>query len=55
LMPVSTIVLAHFVLGETLGLREAIGALVIGAALLVIDGRAAGWIAALLRPNTTAA
>jgi drug/metabolite transporter (DMT)-like permease len=44
LMPVSTIVLAHFVLGETLGLREAIGALVIGAALLVIDGRIAGWV-----------
>lgn len=39
LMPVSTIVLAHFALGETLGLREAIGAFVIGAALLVIDGR----------------
>jgi len=33
LMPVSTIVLAHFVLGETLGLHEAVGALVIGAAL----------------------
>jgi drug/metabolite transporter (DMT)-like permease len=49
LMPVSTIVLAHFVLGETLGLREAIGALVIGAALLVIDGRAAGWLFALRR------
>lgn len=45
LMPVSTIVLAHFVLGETLGLREAVGALIIGAALLVIDGRMFGWIA----------
>jgi drug/metabolite transporter (DMT)-like permease len=44
LMPVSTIVLANFVLGETLGLREALGALVIGAALLVIDGRVFGWI-----------
>jgi drug/metabolite transporter (DMT)-like permease len=49
LMPVSTIVLAHFVLGETLGLREAIGALVIGAALLVIDGRIAGWVFAARR------
>jgi drug/metabolite transporter (DMT)-like permease len=44
LMPVSTIVLAHFALGETLSLREAAGALVIGAALLVIDGRIIGWI-----------
>lgn len=39
LMPVSAIVLAHFALGETLGLREAIGAIIIGGALLVIDGR----------------
>jgi drug/metabolite transporter (DMT)-like permease len=53
LMPVSTIVLAHFALGETLGLREAIGALVIGAALLVIDGRIVGWIARSLRPRAT--
>ena len=49
LMPVSTIVLAHFVLGETLGLRETIGALVIGAALLVIDGRIVKWIFAARR------
>jgi drug/metabolite transporter (DMT)-like permease len=53
LMPVSTIVLAHFALGETLGLREAVGALVIGAALLVIDGRIVGWIARSLRPRST--
>lgn len=39
LMPVSTIALAHVALDETLGLREALGALVIGAALLVFDGR----------------
>jgi drug/metabolite transporter (DMT)-like permease len=44
LMPVSTIVLAHFVLGETLGTREALGAMVIGSALLVIDGRIFGWM-----------
>ncbi len=44
LMPVSTIVLAHFVLGETLGMREALGAMVIGSALLVIDGRIFGWM-----------
>lgn len=49
LMPVSTIVLAHFVLGETLGLREAIGALVIGAALIVIDGRIVSWLARAFR------
>ncbi len=53
LMPVSTIVLAHFALGETLGLREAVGALVIGAALLVIDGRIVGGIARSLRPRAT--
>jgi len=53
LMPVSTIVLAQFALGETLGLREAVGALVIGAALLVIDGRIVGWIARSLRPRAT--
>jgi drug/metabolite transporter (DMT)-like permease len=45
LMPVSAIVLAHVVLGETLGLRETVGAFVIGAALLVIDGRVFGWVA----------
>jgi drug/metabolite transporter (DMT)-like permease len=45
LMPVWVIVLAHFALGETLGLREAAGALVIGLALLVIDGRIFGWLA----------
>lgn len=45
LMPVSAIVLAHFALGETLGLHEGIGALIIGAALLVIDGRVFSWVA----------
>ncbi|MGV3633036.1 MAG: DMT family transporter [Pseudorhodoplanes sp.] len=49
LMPVTTIALAHVVLGETLGVREAVGALVIGAALLVIDGRIFGWIGGLTR------
>ncbi|WP_409722269.1 DMT family transporter [Pseudorhodoplanes sp.] len=52
LMPVSTIVLAHFVLDEMLGLREAAGAVVIGAALLVIDGRVFGWIARLAKAST---
>lgn len=49
LMPVTTIVLAHFVLGETLGLREAVGALVIGAALLVMDGRVFAWAGQALK------
>lgn len=39
LMPITTVVLGHFVLGEVLHLREAIGALVIASALIVIDGR----------------
>ena len=39
LMPITTVVLGHFVLGEALHLREAIGALVIASALVVIDGR----------------
>src|SRR3569623_286211 len=47
LIPVTTILLGHFVLGEALSLREVAGALVIAASLLVIDGRAL----ALLRPR----
>jgi drug/metabolite transporter (DMT)-like permease len=39
LMPITTVVLGHFVLGEVLHAREAIGALVIASALVVIDGR----------------
>jgi drug/metabolite transporter (DMT)-like permease len=39
LMPITTVVLGHFVLGEVLHLREAAGALVIASALVVIDGR----------------
>ena len=35
----TTILLGYLVLGETIALREIIGALVIGSALLVIDGR----------------
>jgi drug/metabolite transporter (DMT)-like permease len=44
LIPVTTILLGHFVLGEALTLREIAGALVIAASLLVIDGRALGWV-----------
>jgi drug/metabolite transporter (DMT)-like permease len=39
LIPVTTILLGYLVLGEVISPREAIGALVIGSALLVIDGR----------------
>ncbi|WP_035641093.1 DMT family transporter [Bradyrhizobium sp. ORS 375] len=39
LIPLTTILLGFLVLGETISLREILGALVIGSALLVIDGR----------------
>ena len=39
LIPVTAILLGHFVLGESISLAEIMGALVIGSALLVIDGR----------------
>ena len=39
LMPTTTVVLGHFVLGEVLDSREIAGALVIASALLAIDGR----------------
>ncbi len=39
LMPITTVVLGHFVLGEVLDSREIAGALVIASALLAIDGR----------------
>jgi drug/metabolite transporter (DMT)-like permease len=40
LIPVTAILLGVLVLGETISLREIVGALVIGGALLLIDGRA---------------
>lgn len=40
LVPVSAIILGYFVLGETLNLHEALGAVLIGLALVIIDGRA---------------
>jgi drug/metabolite transporter (DMT)-like permease len=40
LIPVTAILLGHFVLGEPLAAREIIGAAVIGGALLIVDGRA---------------
>jgi drug/metabolite transporter (DMT)-like permease len=39
LIPVSAILLGYFALGETISRREILGALVIGSALLLIDGR----------------
>jgi drug/metabolite transporter (DMT)-like permease len=39
LIPVTAILLGHFLLGEPLEAREVIGALVIGGALLIVDGR----------------
>jgi drug/metabolite transporter (DMT)-like permease len=38
LIPVTAILLGYLVLGETISLREIIGAVVIGSALLIIDG-----------------
>lgn len=40
LIPVSAILFGHFFLGEDLSLRELAGALIIGAALVLFDGRA---------------
>ncbi|MBR1227357.1 MULTISPECIES: DMT family transporter [unclassified Bradyrhizobium] len=42
LIPVTAIVLGYLVLGEEISLREIAGALVIGSALLLIDGRVLG-------------
>jgi drug/metabolite transporter (DMT)-like permease len=44
LTPVTAIILGHFVLGEALAAREIAGALVIGSALLLIDGRFLGLL-----------
>lgn len=40
LVPVSAIILGYFVLGERLSLNEGLGAVLIGLALVIIDGRA---------------
>ena len=44
LVPVTAILLGYLVLGESISLREIIGALVIGSALLLIDGRVLGFV-----------
>jgi drug/metabolite transporter (DMT)-like permease len=49
LMPITTVVLGHFVLDEVLDAREVIGALVIASALVVIDGRLPRHIAGQCR------
>ncbi|WP_453952513.1 DMT family transporter [Bradyrhizobium sp. USDA 377] len=44
LIPVTAILLGWLVLGEPISMREIAGAIVIGSALLVIDGRAFGFL-----------
>jgi len=50
IMPVTPIVLGGLFLGETLTPREAMGALVIAAALIIIDGRLVRMVWARVRP-----
>ncbi len=51
LIPVTAILLGWLVLGEPLGLREIVGALVIASALIAIDGRALSWLRLRLVPR----
>ena len=44
LIPLTAILLGHFFLDEAIDAREIVGALVIGSALIIIDGRALRWI-----------
>lgn len=44
LIPVTAILLGYLVLGETISFCEIAGALVIGSALLVIDGRVLNFL-----------
>lgn len=52
LIPVSAVLLGTLVLGETLRLGQIVGAIVIGSALIIFDGRALAWLRrdAVLRP-----
>jgi len=52
LIPVTAILLGYLVLGESISLREIIGALVIGSALLLMDGRVLKLIPDLSIPKT---
>ncbi|MFM9942221.1 MAG: DMT family transporter [Hyphomicrobiaceae bacterium] len=51
LIPISGIALGVIVLGEPLVARHILGAVVIGAGLLVIDGRLLAWARSQLRPS----
>ena len=53
LIPVTAILLGTLVLGESVSPREIIGALVIGSALLLIDGRVLKLVPGLSIPKTT--
>ena len=50
LIPVTAILLGHFLLGEPLEPREIVGALVIGGALLIVDGRALNLLPGYRKP-----
>ena len=53
LIPVTAILLGYLVLGESVSLREMIGAIVIGSALLLIDGRVLKLVPGLSIPKAT--
>jgi drug/metabolite transporter (DMT)-like permease len=53
LIPVTAILLGYLVLGESISLREIIGALVIGSALLLMDGRVLKFFPGFSIPKTT--
>ena len=53
LVPVTAILLGYLVLGESISLREIIGALVIGSALLLMDGRVLKFFPGFSIPKTT--
>jgi drug/metabolite transporter (DMT)-like permease len=53
LIPVTAILLGYLVLGESISLREIIGALVIGSALLLIDGRVLTLVPGLSIPKAS--
>jgi drug/metabolite transporter (DMT)-like permease len=44
LIPLTAILLGYLLLGEPISIREIVGAVVIGSALLIIDGRLFGFI-----------
>jgi drug/metabolite transporter (DMT)-like permease len=53
LIPVTAILLGYLVLGESVSLREMAGALVIGSALLLIDGRVLKLVPGFSIPKAT--